>query len=237
MNKHLTVAALLVAGTAFANAETTKTVDLSFSSSSWNGGTTIDLTSPSLSDPETGWALDSWELSFAVSIPANSPVNQWGSTILATGSNGYTSDYTGGFQIRWNNGEKNNDGKVFVAYGYEIGGVQPYFYLNNNLPLDSSSDQSLSFVVKYDYATKTLSAKLGEGNFVDQVVSQDVIFTQLTTTGVASGEGVSAPNTWNYSNLQGTLTYSSIPEPSTFGLLAGLGALALAASRRRRKKA
>ena len=169
--------------------------------------------------------------------------NQFGTTILATGSNGYTSDYTGGFQIRWNNGTYNGewgdktDGKVFVVYGSEVGGVQPYFYLNNNLA--SSSDQSLSFVVKYDYATKTLSAKLGEGNFVDKVVSQDVIFTQLTTTGVVSGPGgeptvVSAPDTWNYSNLKGTLTYSSVPEPSAFGLLAGLGALALVAARRRR---
>ncbi len=235
MNKHLTVAALLVAGTAFANAETTKTVDLSFSSSSWSGGTTIDLTSPSLSVPETGWALDSWELSFDVSIPANSSVNQWGSTILATGSDGYAVDYTGGFQIRWNNGTDNNnkDGKIFVKYGSESNKL----FLNNNQALDFSTEQSLSFVVKYDYATKTLSAKLGEGDFVDQVVSQDVIFTQLTTTGVASGSVVSAPDEWNYSNLKGTLTYSSIPEPSAFGLLAGLGALALAASRRRRKKA
>ncbi|HIV04039.1 MAG TPA: PEP-CTERM sorting domain-containing protein, partial [Candidatus Spyradosoma merdigallinarum] len=31
------------------------------------------------------------------------------------------------------------------------------------------------------------------------------------------------------------VSYSAIPEPSAFGLLAGLGALALVASRRRRK--
>ena len=40
---------------------------------------------------------------------------------------------------------------------------------------------------------------------------------------------------WNAS--AGTLTISAIPEPSVFGLLAGLGALALAGTRRRRKKA
>ena len=234
MKNIIAITSLFAAGTAFANAETTKIVDLSFSSSSWSGGTTIDLTSPSLSVPETGWALDSWELSFDVSIPANSFVNAWGSTILATGTNGYADDYTGGFQIRWNNGtaEKNKDGKVFVKYGIENNEIKQFFYLNNNQALDFSTEQSLSFVVKYDYTTKKLSAKLGDGDFVGQVVSQDVIFTQLTTTGA----GVSVPAIWNYSNLKGTLTYSSIPEPSAFGLLAGLGALALAGTRRRRRK-
>lgn len=44
----------------------------------------------------------------------------------------------------------------------------------------------------------------------------------------------SAGNTYAISNLTSSATYAPIPEPSAFGLLAGVGAIALAVSRRRR---
>ena len=66
-------------------------------------------------------------------------------------------------------------------------------------------------------AGSTIATSLAESNFVLAEALQD---------------------TWQISDYtNGVLTISSIPEPSVFGLLAGLGALALAGTRRRRKKA
>ena len=54
-----------------------------------------------------------------------------------------------------------------------------------------------------------------------------VIFNAKEVGGTNGGVAVSIVNV--------QVSYSAIPEPSAFGLLAGLGAMALVASRRRRK--
>ncbi len=54
---------------------------------------------------------------------------------------------------------------------------------------------------------------------------------------VSGIDGASWITQWDYSGNELSLIVSSVPEPSAFGLLAGAGALALVAARRRRRKA
>ena len=236
MKKYIAVAALIAAGSAFANAADI-TTDLTFTDTEWIGGKTVTVSNTDVWSVEDGYELKSWELSFT--FTGNTQANKWGSTILATGDNAYLGDsgdgYLGGFQIRWNNGETNNDGKIYVKWGKEATGVNQRFdVVGEKVSYDVS--QTLSFALSYTYETKTLSVVVSDNNgttlgSASQVVLRDVSFPTLTN----QGGGVTIPEAWSYSDLKGSVTVAQLPEPSAFGLLAGLGALALVASRRRRK--
>ncbi|MGN0885356.1 MAG: beta strand repeat-containing protein [Candidatus Spyradosoma sp.] len=78
---------------------------------------------------------------------------------------------------------------------------------------------------------------LGNDSWTFQIATADsTIATSLAESNFVLAEALQG--TWQISDYtNGVLTISSIPEPSAFGLLAGLGALALAGTRRRRKKA
>ena len=57
----------------------------------------------------------------------------------------------------------------------------------------------------------------------------------FSVEGFTQSGGVWANGNYSFSELTGQLTYSAVPEPSSFALLGGLGALGLVAVRRRRR--
>ncbi|MGN0835444.1 MAG: beta strand repeat-containing protein [Candidatus Spyradosoma sp.] len=68
-------------------------------------------------------------------------------------------------------------------------------------------------------------------------LTSDIIESYFDAGNSVLGSYSSYLREWSYNTTNGLQLTLTIPEPSVFGLLAGLGALALAGSRRRRKKA
>ncbi|MGN0834660.1 MAG: PEP-CTERM sorting domain-containing protein [Candidatus Spyradosoma sp.] len=96
---------------------------------------------------------------------------------------------------------------------------------------------SATTTIDTETTTKTLSSS--EATIFDVVLSFDELQTWSTgnkiMVAVAGPAFTPAENTYTVKIKD--VSYSTVPEPSAFGLLAGLGALALAGTRRRRRKA
>lgn len=85
-----------------------------------------------------------------------------------------------------------------------------------------TSIEKATVVISYDSAEKTSTVKLLLANGGQNIVNMSNYALNVNDFEVNTSKG------WTFSNI-------AIPEPSAFGMLAGLGALALVGARRRRR--
>ncbi len=201
MKKYITIAALLVAGSAFANADVQDFDYLNFG---------------------TGTFATDYSFSFIVAEDYNLATD--GSIVAYYGGSNYQSTYGSNvFQL------EEVDGTLSLKYG--VGTM--------NGGLTSGSDIQTSTGVDY----------LRGGAF-DKEIETGVVYTVTGANG--ADQSIDITLSWDggsvlVENFNGNMNGNTsaqwarvndayaIPEPSAFGMLAGLGALALVASRRRRR--
>ena len=240
MKNIITVAALLAAGTAFANAEQTKY---------WWQEECTDLSS-----------VDSWKTDEKVSVPSLTDSD----SICAIGGNGGTAKVTSDVEFgtlffsQWANlsfefssvatvsaSSIQREGKMGITIKIKDEALSA---LNSTgeLVLFSSNNafEGMDTLTRYwsdgsnfisawiwDDATNRYNGDL----VVAGTGTDDGIYSTVSAARTAIAGG-SRPYAFVLNENQLSIV-SSIPEPSAFGLLAGAGALALVAARRRRRKA
>lgn len=239
--KLLTGTALIVAGTALAGAA--ETITLTPTIESVNGGAYYGITF-SLDEEtytnELGYTLDDITIVLRYSGSGNLPSSPEYFVVYSYDDSLSSLTYVGYSAITYTTG--------YVTYTADGSG---YWTRNSasSSSLVGTDDETLvlSSGVSYYIAfvtTDNLSAAQSLTSFSSstlgslQLLADTAVAGGLATTGSLIGSDGSVSGSSYGAVVAATLTEveASIPEPSAFGLLAGLGALALVASRRRRSR-
>ena len=230
MKNYITVAALLAAGSAFANADVNAVV-----LTPTGPGETREEVSGIIAADVWDYDLNAWHGTWENEHLVNQVSFSEGSLSLQIGA---ASDGAGNFAA--------------VKFAMDAAGTAT---LTFDYAYDSKWGRAQDLVFDYDctvygFTEDGRSTLLAAETFIDGVTvsavtegetgnlslsfaadasyaAYGVIFNAREAGGSNGGVAVSIDNV--------QVSYSAIPEPSAFGLLAGLGALALVASRRRRK--
>ena len=230
MKHYIATAALIAAGTAFANA-----ADLIWSQTdiSLTGSNTYNITDVTISDGFTvkidlsGWQAANGPIGWFTTTDGSGYQQSaatfgWGLT--ANGATGHATTFT-----------KSNGSASGQQAGDRYADVNSY-----GAQTDTAFDTVLFLTVQD--GTASLYEQTTEGSEVVLVAQTSGMSTSAVNglyVGHWSGGSQQQGGTMDVGVYNAVLTTaemaSMIPEPSAFGLLAGLGALALVASRRRRK--
>ncbi len=217
MKKYITVAALLAAGTVLATAEewtTANTDPLSYDNATVHGfvfnlGSDLLATTPG--DMDDIVCLDSIDIGWTQSLYGRGVGIT--TTFVLTGTDNVI------LAVAKDNLTSLQGGTSSIDFGgVEIGSTSTYRVWTANAE-----------------NTYTVGETLSSGDILSTV---GLRFAKYSATSEELGLAIisnSNGETWNPYAPVLTINTSSIPEPSAFGMLVGLGALALVASRRRRR--
>ena len=258
MKNYITVAALLAAGTAFANADVVTIAEGFFGGEDQNAtfkggewGKPFNGTWTAASDASGGvFGADTVSFADVYNYGLNGGAAAWSAGTLhyGTSSNSVIGDAANAPKIPVSGGGARITNIAVTGRGETVAVIQNTI---SAADLQSVTDLSLSFTVgsdPVDVAVFYLASggvgddvkRLGLGNYSsagEQSLTLDYSAIDATQDGTFVVAVRNVGNDWTYVGAS-DLTWSgtsAIPEPSAFGLLAGLGALALVASRRRRK--
>ena len=261
MKNYITVAALLAAGTAFANAEVITIAENFFGDSNQTAafkgdadGKPFNGTWTAASDASGGVfgaGTTDFSVVYQYGIRGGDAAAAWSAGTLYYGTASNKSVVDGNQpSLTVSDGSASITNIHYTGQGATVAVIQNTI---SKADLQSVKDLSLSFTVSgnaVDLAVFYLAAGGGQNDVKrlglwdyssDGTYSLDFDYSEIDATKNGTFvvavrlDGVSAwSGTGSVSDLKWSGT-AAIPEPSAFGLLAGLGALALVASRRRRK--
>ena len=277
MKKHIAIATLLAAGSAFANADVAPgtTVVFDFGRSDMTTEGAINISTTYCNSPydfqgakEASGSLGAMAGVYAFlqegtaggmgNIPTALPSEEGGwKNPLDTIPSGWGDTFSDALTSQKSSGEDGKDGDTYkltftgLAAGYYNLNVLGGFYGKDaiassiSLTLDGANFADTTWTADdlgssntasaTDVATLSLVMTNGSGDkgYLFDVTNVLVKKGDTLTITISGNTGANAQRT----PLNGLkLSFvSAIPEPSTFGLLAGLGALALVGTRRRRK--